>query len=440
MSPVVPPGRALSWKPRLKTHVLLVITAVFSLWLFTPSVWPELGGDARVFYAAGMVAGQGGNPYDLNQLFRMEDHLYNEPIHAVPGGRGYYHHAVYAYPPAFTRFLELFQGLGDRLFYFLVAGPLIVLFGIAGFEVLLRALNVDDRWTPRLFFLASTPMAMSVFVGNFSTLLLLSFAGALMLALRGRDVVGGVVLSASLLKIAVGMPVALALLVAGPGRPVRKLAGFVLGGAVFLGLNVVLARPGQMSLWVQSLLDVGGHLSHASSDTGPLTQTLLAGLPSLLFDHMPAPVAVAVCIPPVAAIAAWGLWSRGAVAARDLEPLLPLGIVLSCALVLSPYIHINDLVVTAMPALLLATGPLRLPQRIALVAWFVIVPVRLFVTIPIWLMTGQNFVGTAGAEVINLVLNLIALAAAAGVGAAYLPRPQVPSVVSRHEEPNPTPA
>ena len=68
--------------------MLLVISAAFAAWTFSPVWWSQVGQDANVYYAAGNVSRQGGDVYNPGQLFAEEDRLYGAPR---PGAGGFSH-------------------------------------------------------------------------------------------------------------------------------------------------------------------------------------------------------------------------------------------------------------------------------------------------------------------------------------------------------------
>jgi hypothetical protein len=230
---------------------VLLVAALVAIWLFTPTWAAERGIDAKDLYAAASLQSRGGNPYDPGQQGREQDRLFNTPSHILPG-QGGYAHAPYGYPPLFTAALRAALPMGFGLFY-LAAVALLLAAGMGGFEAILEVAGWRRRWLARGFFLASMPMALSLFVGNPSPLLLFGWAMALLLARRGRPFAGGLVLTLCLLKLPVGLPAAAALIVGvGTGR-LLLAAGLGVGTAVVGSLQVQLTGPGATLDWVRSL-------------------------------------------------------------------------------------------------------------------------------------------------------------------------------------------
>jgi hypothetical protein len=400
------------------TTSLLVASAAFNLWLFSPIFWNEIGVDNKDLYAAASLVEQGGNPYDVAQLVAEQDRLYNTPQGLKPTDPGYYHHATYGYPPLFTRLSRLALGLG-AVAYYVVSLVVILAAGIVGMEALLRAVDWHGRWLPRLFFLASTPLALAAFVGNPSTLLLLSWGAALWLAIRGRPLLAGAALSLCLVKLPVGLPIAAALLVAVPAARLRVLSGMIIGATTLLLADLALTGTAALGQWVAGLGVYGGSLS-TTQGRSLFSQSGLAGIPGLFVDHVSVPLAVIIAAVPVGAALAWA-WSARRRTDAGGDPVLRLALLTAAALAVSPYLHLNDLVLEALPLLVLASRPLTALSKVALVVWAIGVPARLVISVllaPI-IGTGGGAESSAGFGIALTVLILTALA----VSARQVPRP-----------------
>ena len=419
---MTPTLRQPSWRPGTWTSVLLVVGLVFNLWLFSPPFWNEVGVDSKDLYAAATLAARGGNPYDVRQQVAEQDRLYNAPRNLRPSDGDYYHHATYGYPPLFTRLSELGIGLGEGGYY-LVTLVLVVLTGVLGLEALLRALSWRGRLLPHIALLSSVALALAAFVGNPSTILLLGFGGALLLLVRGRPLAAGLALSLVMLKLPVGLPVAAAFVAGAPRGRTRVAGGLIVACAGWLGLDLLLTGTTAFRDWIAGLLGYGASLSTVEGRT-LFSQSGLAGLPGLLVDRVSLPLAVGAAVVPVAALLAWVWWRRRGVGWSD-EPLLPLALLTASALMVSPYLHLNDLVLEALPLLVLAARPVSPLSRVALVAWAVLVPARL-VTLTIASMlfrfgaSGQERSAGIGIVLTGLVLLSLAL------GAARLRRAEAP--------------
>ncbi|HEV1998824.1 MAG TPA: glycosyltransferase 87 family protein [Candidatus Dormibacteraeota bacterium] len=361
------------WVPRLGTAACLCIALVFSIYLFTPVWWPEIGTDAKDLYAAGVLSASGGNPYQIAQQAAEEDRLYNPP-----GVTHRYNQSAYGYPPVVTAALRLGARVSEPAYY-LISLLFLLGVGLAGFEASLALLHWRSRWLARVFFLASAPMALDLFVGNPSALLLLFCGAGAWLVTRGRPLLGGLLLSGMALKPQIGLPVAVAVIATAPlatAAPAEMrlrmgmiaAAGLGAGTAALALLGELLLGPGSLASWFMAARDFGKALGPGAS-ASPFTQVGLAGLPALLMNRFSAPVAAiltAVVVVPAVAIVIWR--HREALARPSLGP-MAVGIAL--VLALSPYLHLNDLVLAAVPLLFVAELPLDATRRITLVTWAV---------------------------------------------------------------------
>jgi hypothetical protein len=382
---------------------VLLVAALVAIWLFTPTWAAERGIDAKDLYAAASLQSRGGNPYDPEQQRREQDRLFNIPSHILPG-QGGHAHAPYGYPPLFTAALRAALPMGFGLFY-LAAVALLLAAGMGGFEAILEVAGWRRRWLARGFFLASMPMALSLFVGNPSPLLLFGWAMALLLARRGRPFAAGLVLTLCLLKLPVGLPAAAALIAGvGSGR-LLLAAGLGVGTAVVGSLQVLLTGPGATLDWVRSL---GGYASGLKSGSSAFSQSGLAGVPSLFIDFLPPLAAVVIGVALVAVILTWAGTRLSAAGAK--APNLWLAVLLVAAVGLTPYLHLNDLVLLALPLLLLAQTTGGFLARLTELTWFLGIPARLLLaTLAAAAFNLREPAVSAGAGVVLLLLLLVAL-------------------------------
>jgi hypothetical protein len=130
--------------------------------------------------------------------------------------------------------------------------------------------------------------------------------------------------------------------------------------------------------WMSALLLFGHALAPGA---GAIAFSDLAGLPSLLSGPVPTLVAVALALLTVSGLIGAVTWRR---ATRN-PAIQPAGamtaLALSGALLITPYIHLNDLLLEALPLLVIAAAPLRWPGKVALVVWAVGVPANLALAI-----------------------------------------------------------
>jgi Glycosyltransferase family 87 len=163
------------------------------------------------YYAAGNVSRQGGDVYNPGQLFAEEDRLYGAPH---PGAGGF-SHTTFANPPLFAAALKLIAPLPKTVFHLLWLA-ITAAGGVIALLALLEAMRWRGRSLPLVFLMTCSPMLLALFVGNISTLLLLSWSTGLLLWTRQQPVLAGTALSVCWLKPSVGLPIAAALVLAAP--------------------------------------------------------------------------------------------------------------------------------------------------------------------------------------------------------------------------------
>ena len=358
-----PAGRTLSWRPRGFTAAILILSTLVSLWLFTPVFWDRLGGDSRAFYAAARLQHRGSDPYSFAQL-SAEEAAIDISTGARPESSAYGANP-YHYPPLMTHAWEALIPLGDRAFYWVNVAALLLL-GLLGLELILAALAWSNRWLARAFFVVSPAMAVVLVSGNPSTLLLAAWGGALLAASRNRALLAGALLAIGWIKPPVGIPVALALAIAGPGPRRLLAAGFGLGTTAFAAANILVGGPAETSRWLASLFEFIATLN--PRQTTVIGQCCLTGLPALLVGSVPMPLTVLAAV--AVAVTILGVaYRRRLLGAVRPDPLLPLAILTGLALMVTPYVHLNDLVLETLPLLVIASRPLTLVSRPTLVLW-----------------------------------------------------------------------
>jgi hypothetical protein len=421
MGPVLPPdspaGNRLAWTPGLVTAACLLICVIYGAWQLSPVFWSQAGNDARVFYAAARLASGGDNPYDFGRLATVEAQV-NAEARAAGNGRDSLSPNEYHYPPVMTRVFVLLAPLGD--FGFLVAVSLLALVaGVIGFELVLSALDWRSRWLPRLFFVVSLPMLTVLSSGNPAPLLLLAWGGAFFAARRGRPLVAGVLLAACWIKPPVGVPVAVALLVAERARWRPMLAGLGLGTAVFAGANVLAGGVDGTLAWLRSLVDFSATIN--TGQTAVIQQRFLAGLSAPFFFLGP----VAAGAIAVALVAGVLLWARHGGALGGDGDRAPLGLALltAAALAVAPYIHTYDLVLMAVPVLVLSGLPLTALNRGALLLWGLAPVLNLAVVLAVVAVAGNLDTSWSFAAGLN-ALTLLAVAIAGHARHATTPATQ----------------
>jgi hypothetical protein len=401
---------------------------LFPIWLSQLSTEVFRGADAKVYYAAAELDSRGGNPNDGASLIHEGEVLYNQPRGLHRGDPGAYYMAPYGFPRLFTRLSRPFLGLGVPGYYLAILAA-ITLACLLGLEALMTAMDWDrNRWLPRFFLLLSAPFAEDAFVGNVSAALFLSWALAFLIARRGRPLVGGLILSICLIKIPVGAPAAAAL-IAFPPQPsgarstmqarLRLSLGLAIGAAGWAVLNIAVTGWEATMSWWSSLVGYGQALS-----VGPGTGYNLsdqAGLPSILLGRVATPLAVALATVPVAVVVGYVLYRR-----RKMRVSAPPGattaLAVAGALLLSPYLHLNDLLLLALPLLVIAAAPLKLLGRITLVVWAVGTSVNLLAAFTeAQVLHSPRQGGSAGFGLVLAVLAFAAVAEVASRGPSLSP-------------------
>ena len=408
-----PASHALSWRPRRWTAVLLVISAAFAAWTFSPVWWSQVGQDANVYYAAGNVSRQGGDVYNPGQLFAEEDRLYGAPH---PGAGGF-SHTTFANPPLFAAALKLIAPLPKTVFHLLWLS-ITAAGGVIALLALLEAMRWRGRSLPLVFLMTCSPMLLALFVGNISTLLLLSWSTGLLLWTRQRPVLAGAALSVCWLKPSVGLPIAAALVLAAPaaqiGPRIKAAIGLTAATTGLLVLQTVITGTNALASWGGALFGYASALNSSQGVTVFSTNMSgLASLPALWLGSLSTPVSMGLSMLVLAAILLIALRFGDLMMGLRETPLLGLAMAQAVALGLCPYLHFNDLVLAAMPLLLVASMPLNVLSRVTLVLWAVASPARLVLSV---LLAGiaprVDYAGLPSTGILLITLTFASLCAA----------------------------
>ncbi|MBV8527718.1 MAG: DUF2029 domain-containing protein [Candidatus Dormibacteraeota bacterium] len=319
---------------RLILGGLLVFTFVFAAYAFEHMFPPQpygIADDWRVFYAASTVVQHGGNPYDP------------ATIHAAEQAAERYQHVQ----PSLDDFTDLpVVALLLRAVTWLPFWPSYAVFTLLGAAVAAGVLWIWMReagWTTRAVWLlggmASWPVLLGVFSGQFDFLLLSGTVGSLLLMRRDRPVAAGLCMAAVLLKPHLLWPLPLLLFngwLVDPRRAWRFAAATVavLGAGTLAGFLFVPQSAGFL-----------GHVLGFGSRVGS-DQPDLSGLPGMVL-HLPGGAAAAVAVAALGIVAVVALAVRAGRTARrrvldpDQRALITLA-GLAVWLALTPYAHPND--------------------------------------------------------------------------------------------------
>lgn len=356
------PARAFSWSPSFLTFSLALVSLLVGAWAMT---WNNLGVDSRSFYAVARVDAAGGDPDNPARLL-VEEHRIEAEVGVASGRPSNFPEILYGYPPVMTKAWRLLVPLGDTGFFWI--NDLVLLgAGVAGLEMLMIALAWRTRWLARAFFVSAPAQMLGLLAGNPSNILLLGYGAAVLLMSRRRFFLGGLALGTAWVKPPIAVPLAAILVLAYPGNRKRAAAGALCGTALFATANLGLAGVARTTHWVQKLTPfLDGLSAHPHLVPG---HCCLAGTPALFLDAMPTILALLLGVSIAGGLLAVAWRSRAWREAARHEPLLWLAALSAAALLGAPYIHMNDLVLLALPLLVLASLPLTTLSRVALTAW-----------------------------------------------------------------------
>lgn len=205
-----------------------------------------LGGDFIAFWAGGSILATEGDAHGIYHRPRANAELGVLFPEAPPRYR-------LAYPPPVYQLCAVLQPLSYRGAAGLFVVGMALLYGVGGFLLLAAFPALRER---RLVFWAliwvSPAAIMMTLTGQLSGLWFALLAGAALAWQRDRAVVAGLLLGLLCVKPTLAAPVALGLLIAGQGT---TLAGFVLGGALALGISMAADGPGPWLRYLEMLRD-----------------------------------------------------------------------------------------------------------------------------------------------------------------------------------------
>jgi putative flippase GtrA len=392
LPPARPWARARSAAPYALAAILAVLAAGLWGYLVVRVIdgWDGDGADQRedivAFYAAGSLVrdGRGGALYEPDAVTAREREILGRPA-------GLHNGLVYLNPPfvagLFEPLAHLPYGRAQALWFALSA--LAVFASIALLLPELRRL--PRRWA--LVFvlaaLASFPVFWSLLYGQLSALVLLSWILFYRLLRSGRDAPAGLVLAASLVKPHLALVPVIYLLTT---RRWRALAGYAAGAAILIGASVALVGPGVTFVSYPALIleSLSWQVEYG------VDRVHMYGWASFLAAVLPGasrPITlllsgVASVLTLLAAVYVWRRYDRlddGSGAALALA---------TATILTSPHIHVQDLQILLLPAMLLVA------YRRDVFA--VAAPVLLFFLIPVAVL-GVNIATPALAAALAIV-------------------------------------
>jgi hypothetical protein len=297
------------------------------------------GVDFSHTYAAVRVLSSGHNPYDYHRLSHAQHALLSQA--GLP---------VQSQSPVMlvgtsTFYLWVLQPINAFPFQVVAIAWMLSTYVLVGFVflALLRHFGWRRRGLPTIIFLVTPPVALGIFYGNMISLTFAGIAGAFPL-LRRYPILAGVILSVSVLKLPVALPlVGLIVLFHAPHKR-RVVAGFLTAFLALHLLATVLLGPEYQRWWLQSLVNF--------SDTMQLQPNLtsLSGLYAYSLPHTPRLVLEIASIAFAGALTLafwWKYRSSGTV------PLQQTGWLWFVWMLATPYAHYIDEIVLVIPVIAL---------------------------------------------------------------------------------------
>ncbi len=325
-----------------------VVALMLAIYVVIVTRTTFLGADFACFRAATILLAHGGNPYDLAQMWRMENALYNHP------GAPHYSLDRYYNPPLFNAALAPLSGL-PLAQGFAVYSVFVVACAALGVWLLVRALGwTTQRPVAVALVLVSPAFFVTLWNGQQSTLLLCALGGALYALRQGRSGLAGALMALTWVKPHLLIPVALVtpLLLTDRRSAVRWSLG--LGAATALGivLTLVTTGAGSIAMWVSGLVHYTGYVD--------VVQSFMPSLPGTGLIFVPRPWNRLLS----GGLIALGLGLMGLCLLRghrrvrarcdahwDDRLWVELSMLVATWLLFTPYAHVNDDVLLAFPLL-----------------------------------------------------------------------------------------
>lgn len=305
-----------------------------------------LGFDFADFRAAAVVLAHGGNPYDRLQLWPVEDALYNRPLHLQPLDFRYYHFDPYHNLPLYAAILTPFAQI-PYLWSYALYSLVVMALGVLGAWFTLVALDwTRARWLAIGIALLTTPVFLTLWFGQQSTLLLCALAGTMLCVRHRRYGVAGSLMALGLVKPHLMLPVALAIPILLPTMAERRryLAGFTGILAVLMLATLLLTGPRSLLAWSHDLLQLSNTIEAGQSNLPSLGGFVLLVLPQPWNRY------VALLMAGLALALMLVLATRAR--ARSISPWMVIPALMAIWIMTAPYVHTTDQVLV-LPALAL---------------------------------------------------------------------------------------
>lgn len=342
LSPAIA-GRRVMAMPRWAWWSYAFLVAVLIATYIVLGPLPYVGVDYACFRSAALLIMHGGNPYDLHQLWTMQNMLYNLPGHVAKGTAQYYDLDRFYNPPLFLLPIMALTRLPYATGFVLYSAAVIAL-AMAGTWLVLRALGWTARTTPIFLIMLTSPCVfLAVRNGQQSTLLLCALGAALLAWRRGRPGLAGALLALCWVKPHLLVPFALtAPLLLPDWRDARRwYAGFLAATGIGVFLTIVTTGAASIGEWLHGLFGYTGYADAVNN-----FMPSVSGMGLVLLTHPWNRLFVAaLLVVAVAAMAGTILWARR----RSASPIAAMGVLVALWLVCSPYAHTNDDVLLLLP-------------------------------------------------------------------------------------------
>lgn len=329
---------------------------------------PAAAYDFHIFYAAAGVLQHGGNPYDIHQLFRQEQHLY-PALMRDPAQRQWIQQNPYVQSPllliALLPFLHCPVGAAYLIWIALLVGATAL-----SLRLLAQMWPVGQA-LKRSFWLLISPVAfLGPLLGQADAVLLLSLVLALWWMSRDRYALAGAVLTMGLIKpqIIAGPLILLAVMSLRHKKMRPYLGGLLAGALGTIGVTALCARPALLVTWLSSMVRFSHQTVYVQSDMSSLTALYIRWLP-----HTPDTGLSLAVMALWLGLCAW-LWLR---APGEVDERWLLAVGLAGWMLATPYAHPHDDVLL-LPAFWFlytryahtAAPPARGLMTAALISWW----------------------------------------------------------------------
>ena len=341
--PTPPSGKPLQTRrsnpmtPRHRFRILLALTILLALnaFAFLQNLPTALAGetDFRSLYAAGAIVRthQAGNLYNYDLERTTQNNLISPHPGALP----------FLYPPYAALPLVPLSALPYRIAYFTFLSLNIALLLAAARTLHPHLPTLTNLFPPilTLIFLAFLPVAIALYQGQVSLILLVCFVAAYASLEKKKPFQAGLLLSLALIKFHVVLPVILLYAI---WRNWPLIQGFLTGAATLALLCLIIQGPQGLHLYTHTLLAATSTGAIGSQNPYTVFSAKMPNLHGLFYPFLgSSPWTTPLVLLISAAVLLW--------TARQ-PPSLPRA--LTAALLVSYHLHMHDLTLLLLPLIL----------------------------------------------------------------------------------------